>query len=85
MRHVQHIRPDLIETWEEEDDDPWEERDAGVETCCLDCGEERAGDACQCCGGPLCFMCAECAGGFCDGCLKLPDFAERMEEKTRGK
>lgn len=78
----QHIRPDLIETWEEDDDWP-EGREPGIETACMDCGDLDSGDACQCCCGPLCFRCSEVGCGFCDECLKDPDFSKNMEERMR--
>lgn len=78
MNYQQHIRPDLIETWEEDD---WaEERDPGIETACMNCGELDSGDGCQCCGGPLCWVCAEVSAGFCDACLADPGFGDRMAE-----
>ena len=57
-----------------------DELDFENETICLDCGELSNVDACQCCGGPLCYQCSECNAGFCNECLKSPDFSERMAE-----
>jgi hypothetical protein len=82
----QRIGPDLIEIWEEDDDWPegwWDEREPGIETACMNCGELGSGDACQCCGGPLCFVCGECWAGFCEECLKDPDFSAKTEERMR--
>ena len=79
----QVIRPDLIECWEDEDDDDTARREAwndyDIEDACADCGAFGV-DACCCCGAPLCMRCGECSAGFCDACLKDPEFSTRMEE-----
>lgn len=83
MNYQQHIRPDLIETWEEDDwdDEGWEEEDP--ETACMNCGKPTSCEGCQCCGGALCYYCSEVSAGFCDACLADPGFSERMAELTR--
>lgn len=45
---------------------------------CVDCGAQAV-DGCCCCGDWLCPQCFECSCGFCNDCLKSPDFADRME------
>lgn len=75
---------ELDELIDDEEDgfirDPYLDFDMSLESMCSNCGDLGSIDACQCCGGPLCHICHECSAGFCDECLKSPDFSERMAE-----
>lgn len=52
------------------------------EDACINCGR-RGVVECDCCGQPLCGMCAELGANFCDNCLNLPKeiFNEIMHRK----
>ncbi len=78
------VGPDLIECWEDDEDNARSEAWGDVETACVECDHQSGGDGCNLCGAPLCYQCYECSAGFCDSCLADPDFGKLMTELTGG-
>lgn len=70
----------------DDDDEEYYGRDDEFDIECLcivdGCLNESHGDACGCCGGPMCGMHNETLAGFCLACTSAPDFNARMNEIT---